>query len=84
MGESDGSTWAVITRLRLENRHLYQAIEELVGLGVGDPTVGLMKRFYAEYPVIARAVHRDILKRDLLIYDHSLELAYDDRLHRSG
>jgi hypothetical protein len=70
--------WRVIGTLRETNRQVYQAIGLLVGepgQSLPDPTIALMKRFYEKYPVLARAVHRDILVRDRLIEQHSSELA---------
>ena len=69
--------WGMIARLRKTNRAIYEAIEELVGRpkDAEDPTLALMQRFYAKHPVLARAVHRQILSGDMLIYDHSSELA---------
>ena len=69
--------WAMIARLRKTNRAIYGAVEELVGRpeDVEDPTLALMQRFYARHPVLARAVHRQILNADDLIWKHSQELA---------
>jgi hypothetical protein len=70
--------WRVIGTLRETNRQVYRAIGVLVGPpeeDLPDSTIALMKRFYEKYPILARAVHRDILVRDRLIEQHSSELA---------
>ncbi len=71
------ATWNSIEQLRKTNRAIYEAIEELVGESkeAEDPTLVLMQKFYKRHPILARAVHREILRIDLLIYDHSAELA---------
>ena len=68
--------WERIAHLRKRNRAVYQAIEGLVGKSrEEDATIGLMKSFYARYPVLARAVHREIIRIDRLIDEASSELA---------
>ena len=68
--------WERIAHLRKINRAVYRAIEMLVGKSKEeDATLGLMKSLYAFNPVLARAIHREIIRIDRLIDEASSELA---------